>query len=77
MYLTSLLLSAGALVSAVPTSLDARGSSCTFTTAAAAIAGKASCTTITLKDITVPAGQTLDLTKLKSGTTVCCSPSLQ
>ncbi|KAE8356362.1 putative endopolygalacturonase B [Aspergillus coremiiformis] len=56
-----------ALVAAVP--LEARDS-CTFTTAAAAKAGKASCTTITLNSIAVPAGETLDLTGLKSGTTV-------
>jgi polygalacturonase len=67
--LTSLLLGAGALVSAAPSSLDTRAS-CTFTDAAAAIKGKASCTAIVIKDMTVPAGTTLDLTKLKSGTTV-------
>ncbi|CAO2653246.1 Nn.00g026570.m01.CDS01 [Neocucurbitaria sp. VM-36] len=69
MYLTSLLLSAGALVSAAPAGLDARAS-CTFSDAAAAIKGKASCTAIVIKDMTVPAGTTLDLTKLTSGTTV-------
>lgn len=67
--LTSLFLSAGALVSAAPSSLDTRAS-CTFSDAAAAIKGKASCTAIVIKDMTVPAGTTLDLTKLKSGTTV-------
>jgi polygalacturonase len=66
---TSLFLGAGALVSAAPSSLDARAS-CTFSDAAAAIAGKASCTAIVIKDMTVPAGTTLDLTKLKTGTTV-------
>ena len=65
----SLLLSAGALVSAVPTGLDARAS-CTFTDAASAIKGKTSCTNIVLNNIQVPAGTTLDLTKLKDGTTV-------
>ena len=45
--------------------------SCTFTDAASAIKGKASCTSIILKDITVPAGTTLDMTGLKTGTTVC------
>ena len=64
----SLLLSAGALVSAVPTGLDARAS-CTFTDAASAIKGKTSCTNIVLNNIQVPAGTTLDLTKLKDGTT--------
>jgi polygalacturonase len=65
----ALLLGASALVSAVPTSLDARDS-CTFTDAAAAIKGQASCTNITLNNINVPAGTTLDLTKLKDGATV-------
>src|SRR4051794_38657141 len=54
MQLTSLLLSAGALVSAAPASLDARAS-CTFTDAATAIKNKASCTAIVIKDMTVPA----------------------
>ncbi|KAH7014141.1 the polygalacturonase [Microdochium trichocladiopsis] len=50
---------------------DARASSsCTFTTAAAAISGKASCTAITLSNIKVPAGTTLDMTGLKDGTKV-------
>ncbi|KAH7070580.1 glycoside hydrolase [Paraphoma chrysanthemicola] len=67
--LTSFLLGAGALVSAAPASLDARAS-CTFTDAATAIKNKASCTAIVIKDMTVPAGTTLDLTKLTTGTTV-------
>jgi polygalacturonase len=69
--LSTVLLGAGALVSAVP--LEERAASCTFTTAAAAIAGKASCSTITLSNIVVPAGTTLDLTKLTTGTTVIFS----
>ncbi|KAF2020427.1 glycoside hydrolase family 28 protein [Aaosphaeria arxii CBS 175.79] len=73
--LTTVLVSAGALVSALPSDvtrqLQARaGTSCKFTDAAAAIKGKASCSTITLSNIAVPAGTTLDLTKLKDGTTV-------
>jgi hypothetical protein len=67
--LTSLLLGAGALVSAAPSSLDTRAS-CTFTDAATAIKNKASCSAIIIKDMTVPAGTTLDLTKLKTGTSV-------
>ncbi|KAF2824818.1 glycoside hydrolase [Ophiobolus disseminans] len=67
--IASLLLGAGALVSAAPASLDARAS-CTFTDAATAIKNKASCAAIIIKDMTVPAGTTLDLTKLKDGTTV-------
>ncbi|KAL4784348.1 glycoside hydrolase [Aspergillus varians] len=59
-----------ALVAAAPAAdLDTR-SSCTFTSASAAKSGKASCSTITLKDIAVPAGETLDLTGLKTGSTV-------
>lgn len=45
-------------------------SSCTFTSASAAISGKKSCTAIVLNGIAVPAGTTLDLTDLESGTTV-------
>lgn len=60
-----------ALVAAVPVpELEARDS-CTFTSAADAKSGKASCSTITLSNIEVPAGETLDLTDLKEGTTVC------
>lgn len=66
---TSILLGAGALVAAAPAGLEARAS-CTFSDAATAIKNKASCTAIVIKDMTVPAGTTLDLTKLKSGTTV-------
>lgn len=59
-----------ALISANPVDLEARAS-CTFTTSAAAIAGKTGCSTITLSNIAVPANKTLDLTGLTSGTTVC------
>ncbi|KAL2071469.1 hypothetical protein VTL71DRAFT_12704 [Oculimacula yallundae] len=68
----SFLATTASLVSAVPTTLDTRDS-CTFsgTTGAAAVAkGKAACPTITLSNIVVPAGQTLDLTGLKQGTKV-------
>jgi len=51
-------------------STNAAASSCTFTSAAAAISGKTSCTNIILNGITVPAGTTLDLTGLKSNTVV-------
>ncbi|KAF4998961.1 hypothetical protein FGRMN_2760 [Fusarium graminum] len=44
--------------------------SCTFTDAATAIKNKGSCSTITLNNIAVPAGTTLDLTKLNDGTHV-------
>ncbi|KAE9961492.1 glycoside hydrolase 28 protein [Venturia inaequalis] len=59
---------------AVDSAIEERGSSsCTFTTAAAAISGKSSCTTITLSNIAVPAGTTLDLTGLTKGTSVIFS----
>ncbi|SPJ72651.1 probable PGU1 - Endo-polygalacturonase [Fusarium torulosum] len=53
---------------ALPT-LEPRAS-CTFTDAASAIKNKASCSTIILNNIVVPAGTTLDLTKLNDGTHV-------
>ncbi|KAB8208123.1 glycosyl hydrolases family 28-domain-containing protein [Aspergillus parasiticus] len=58
-----------ALVAAAPVELEARDS-CTFTSAADAKSGKTSCSTITLSNIEVPAGETLDLTGLNDGTTV-------
>ncbi|RAL06545.1 glycoside hydrolase family 28 protein [Aspergillus homomorphus CBS 101889] len=64
---------ASALVSAAPATrasdFDKR-STCTFTSAAQASESKTSCTDIVLKDITVPAGETLNLKDLKSGTKV-------
>ncbi|OJD34167.1 glycoside hydrolase family 28 protein [Diplodia corticola] len=69
---STLLAGAGvgvACVAAAPTELAERAS-CTFTDAASAIKGKASCSTITLNNVAVPAGTTLDLTGLKSGTSV-------
>lgn len=63
---------------AIGTSLLAPRASCTFsgtTGAAAAIKGKTSCSTITLSNVVVPAGTTLDLTGLKTGTTVSSSQS--
>lgn len=66
---SSLLLGAGALAYAAPAGLESRAS-CTFSDAAAAAKGKSSCANIVIKDMTVPAGTTLDLTKLKDGTTV-------
>ncbi|GAB7350029.1 hypothetical protein MBLNU459_g0703t1 [Dothideomycetes sp. NU459] len=65
------LAGAGAsLVAAAPAASHMERSSCTFTTAAAAKSGKSSCTSIILDNIAVPAGTTLDLTGLKTGTTV-------
>lgn len=68
---TSLATVALAATSAIaaPTSLAERDS-CTFTDAATAIKNKKSCSTITLNNIAVPAGTTLDLTNLQKGTNV-------
>lgn len=57
------------MINAAPA--EVKRATCTFTDAASAIKGKASCSTITLNNIAVPAGTTLDLTGLKSGTKVC------
>ncbi|POS68923.1 endopolygalacturonase [Diaporthe helianthi] len=57
------------LINAAPAEVK-RADTCTFTSAAAVAKGKASCSTITLNNIAVPAGTTLDLTKLKTGTKV-------
>lgn len=74
-----LLLSAAALVAAVPTPTAApefnaailnKRASCTFTDASQASASKKSCATIVLDNIAVPSGTTLDLTDLTSGTSV-------
>ncbi|KAJ5488542.1 Polygalacturonase, partial [Penicillium diatomitis] len=43
---------------------------CTFPSAASTIAGKASCPSIVLDNIAVPAGENLDLTGLTAGTKV-------
>ncbi|KAK2057402.1 family 28 glycosyl hydrolase [Colletotrichum caudatum] len=68
--MVSSLLALGALAaSAIAAPLDARAD-CVFTDAASAVEGKKGCTTIVLKDIAVPAGTTLDMTGLKSGTHV-------
>lgn len=59
-------------------SLLAPRASCTFSGssgAANAIKNKKSCSTITLNSVAVPAGTTLDLTGLNSGTTVRSSSS--
>ncbi|KAH6975946.1 glycoside hydrolase [Ilyonectria sp. MPI-CAGE-AT-0026] len=67
----SSILFLGALASAAfATPIVAPRASCTFTDAATAIKNKASCSTIILNNIAVPAGTTLDLTKLATGTHV-------
>lgn len=74
-FLSSLATVALAATSviAAPASLDARSDSCSFSGssgAANAIKNKKSCSTITLSNLVVPAGTTLDLTNLKKGTNV-------
>ncbi|OAQ80649.1 glycoside hydrolase family 28 [Purpureocillium lilacinum] len=75
LYRNGSLLLLGALTTALaaPSSSIAPRGTCTFTDAASAIKQKASCSTITLKNIAVPAGTTLDLTGLKDGTHVVFS----
>lgn len=63
------LLVLGALASSA-FALAPRAGACTFTDAATAIKNKASCSSIILKNIAVPAGTTLDMTKLADGTHV-------
>ncbi|KAI1343760.1 endopolygalacturonase [Xylariaceae sp. FL0016] len=73
MYSTRVLafLSFGAHAAAAPSkTVSSRASACTFTSAAAASESKSSCSDIVLSGITVPAGETLDLTDLNDGTTV-------
>lgn len=56
-----------------PNAVVKRATSCTFsgsTGAAAAISSQAACSTITLNNVAVPAGTTLDLSKLADGATV-------
>jgi galacturan 1,4-alpha-galacturonidase len=80
----SLLATTASLVSAAPAAapaptaraeLSERATTCTFTNAASAVKSKAACATIVLDNIAVPAGTTLDLTKLTSGTHVRISPT--
>ncbi|KAG6062136.1 hypothetical protein E4U32_002647 [Claviceps aff. humidiphila group G2b] len=63
----------GSFVSAAPAVSKAvaqSGVDCTFSDATQAIQKKASCSTITLRNLKVPAGKTLDLSDLSDGTRV-------
>ncbi|KAB8275626.1 putative endopolygalacturonase I [Aspergillus minisclerotigenes] len=69
------LAALGSLAAAAPapsrtSELVERGSSCTFTSAAQASESAKSCSNIVLKNIAVPAGETLDLSKAKDGATI-------
>jgi polygalacturonase len=71
------LLASSAIVAAAPAAELSERASCTFSgsTGAAAVAkSKTSCSTITLSNLVVPAGTTLDLTKLTTGTKVNFHP---
>ncbi|KAI2473363.1 glycoside hydrolase family 28 protein [Annulohypoxylon bovei var. microspora] len=65
-----LTLTLATLALAAPSKTLNERATCTFTSSAAASSGKKSCTNIVLNGITVPAGETLDLTGLTTGTTV-------
>lgn len=70
--LTTVALAATSVIAA-PASMDKRADSCSFSGSdgwSKAIDNKKSCSTITLTDIEVPAGETLDLSNLKKGTNV-------
>lgn len=71
-YASIFIISLAVLAQAAPapTQADKRATACTFTAASQASASKTGCATIVLDNIAVPAGQTLDLTKLTSGTQV-------
>jgi hypothetical protein len=73
---SSLILLSGLVASTFAHPTVEPRASCTFTDAASAIKNKGSCSTIVLNNIAVPAGTTLDLTKLKDGTHVSC-PALE
>lgn len=70
--LTTVALAATSVIAA-PASMGKRADSCSFSGSdgwSKAIDNKKSCSTITLTDIEVPAGETLDLSNLKKGTNV-------
>jgi polygalacturonase len=71
----ALLASAAVLAAAAPApALVERATSCTFSAASAAIASKTACATIVLDNVVVPAGKTLDLTGLNTGTQASQAP---
>ncbi|KKA31208.1 hypothetical protein TD95_000825 [Thielaviopsis punctulata] len=73
MVSSSFFLAAAAASMASASPLIAERGSCTFTSASEAISGSSKCSTVVLDNIEVPAGQTLDLTKLATGTKVIFS----
>ncbi|KAG6011653.1 hypothetical protein E4U54_007968 [Claviceps lovelessii] len=69
---TGSLVSATPIAAAAAADIDCR-SDCVFSDAAQAIAQKGKCSTITLKNMNIPAGKTLDLNNLNDGTHVIFS----
>lgn len=63
-------LNTAAPTTTTTTSATPTGTTCTVTTYASVSAAVATCTQIVLKDIAVPGGSTLDLSKLKAGSVV-------
>lgn len=72
MRFTAIIASAVLAYCAVasPVDVERRATSCTITDVSQLTSAKSSCTTITIGNVAVPAGKTLDLTKLKTGTKV-------
>lgn len=71
MALAATLVSAAPLTPTPSRTLERRGgSSCTFTSAASASASAGDCSVVTLRNIAVPAGESLELNNLKAGTQV-------
>ena len=73
LLVTTVSLARAAPAAPAPTpraELAERATTCTFTNAASAVKSKAACATIVLNSVAVPAGTTLDLTKLTTGTHV-------
>lgn len=65
------LAAMGSLVSAAPApSLTKKDSSCTVTSASEATESVSGCSKVVVKDVKVPAGETLDLSKVDDGTTI-------
>src|SRR5687768_4393844 len=68
--LASTVIAAPTLEQPTGTGIKARAVSCKFTTLDEVLKGKKNCDKLTLDNISVPAGKTLDLTDLKKGCNV-------
>jgi polygalacturonase len=72
-FVSVAVVALAATATAAPATLNERATTCSFSGASGATAvasAKSSCPTITLDSLVVPAGTTLDLTKLAKGTHV-------